>query len=465
MSFIHRYFCLDEHRTTLGTEVRAGVTTFMAMAYIIFTNPAILSAAGVPFNGAIVATCVVAGLITILMGIATNYPLCLAAGMGLNAIVAFTIVLGMGQTWQTAMGVIVVEGLLVLLLSATALRQAMMEAIPAGLKHAIAVAIGLFVTFIGLQEGGLVAAHPATLVTFGDFRHPVALLALFGLLITGALVVRRVRGALLVGILVTAALGMLPIWHLPAGVGAPGTAAASAARWGALIPLPARVVDLPRDWSTFFAFDVRSALNLALLPVIFGCLMTDFFDTVGSAIAVGAKAGFLDEHGRIPKVRRLLVIDALGAVAGGAAGSSSNTSYIESAAGASEGGRTGLTAVVCGLLFLAAMFLTPLVAIIGGGVQVAPNVVKHPVTAAALITVGFLMMDSIRLIRWDVPGEGLPAFLVLVTMPFTFSISHGIGAGFVAYAVWHLVTGQARQVRPLMWVAAGLFVVVFAINR
>lgn len=464
---LERLFRLRDNGTTIGTEVRAGVTTFMAMAYIIFTNPAILAAGGVPFSGAVVATCIAAGVVTIMMGLATNYPMCLAAGMGLNAIVAFNIVLGMGKSWQIAMGVVVLEGLIVLILSAMTIRQAVMDAIPNPLKHAIAVAIGIFITFIGLQEGNLLEANPATMVTFGDFSHPVALLAMLGLLVTGWMVVKGVRGALLLGICITALAGMLPIWHLPAGIGAPAELLAGLgkeSRWAPLIPLPSKILQIPSDkasWSTFFAFDLKGAITIQLLPVAFAFFMTDFFDTMGTAIGVGAKAGYLDAQGRIPKIRPLLVVDSLGAVIGGAFGCSSNTCYIESTAGVAEGGRTGLTAVVCGLFFLLAVLFTPLIAVVGGGVQVAPMTVRHPVTAAALIIVGFLMMESIAHIDWKKADEALPAFLVIVTMPLTFSITHGVGMGFITYTVWKALTGRAREVKPFLWIVSILFVLVF----
>lgn len=465
MAGLEQIFHLQEKDTTVGTEVRAGLTTFMAMAYIIFANPAILAAGGVPFQGAVVATCVAAGLVTLLMGLATNYPMCLAAGMGLNAVVAFTIVLGLGQTWQAAMGVVVLEGLVVLVLSATALRQAVMDAIPTSLKHAIAAGIGFFLTFIGLQDGNFLSASPATLVTFGDFTHPVAVLSILGLLITGWLLARRTRGAILIGIVATAVLGMQPIWHLPAGSGTPADVAAglaAQARWGPLISLPHRVFDLPRDWSTFFQFNLKAAFSLTLLPVTFAFFMTDFFDTMGTAIGVGAKAGYLDKKGRIPRIRELLIVDSLGAVIGGAFGCSSNTCYIESTAGVAEGGRSGLTAVVCGLLFLVALFFTPLIAVVGGGVQVAPDTVRHPVTSAALIIVGFLMMTSVLEIEWTKIEEALPSFLTMVIMPLTFSITHGIGAGFVSYVAWKALTGRAREIRPFLWIVALLFLPVFA---
>jgi adenine/guanine/hypoxanthine permease len=458
------FFELRERDTSVGTEVRAGLTTFMAMAYIVFTNPAILANAGVPFPGAVVATCLTAGLVTILMGLVTNYPMCLAAGMGLNAVVAFTVVIGMKQTWQVAMGIVVLEGLVVLVLSATAFRESVMDAIPQSLKHAIAVGIGLFISFIGLQEANLLAPHPATLVTYGSFTHPVAVLGIAGVIITGVLVCLRVRGALLLGILATAVLGMIPMWHLPAGVGTPVEVKAGAAaslRWAALVPLPGVLLQVPTDWSTFFKFDLRGALSPALLPLAFVFLMTDFFDTMGTAIAIGAKAGYLDANGRIPRIRRLLVVDSLGAILGGAFGCSSNTCYVESSAGVAEGGRTGLTSIICGTLFLLAMFFTPVIAVVGGGVEIAPNVVRHPVTAAALIIVGFMMMESVLHIDWSNPGEGLPAFVVLIMTPLTFSITHGIGAGFITYVIWSALSGRAREIRPFLWFVAALFVLVY----
>jgi AGZA family xanthine/uracil permease-like MFS transporter len=464
MKRLEQYFRLKERGSTPATEMRAGITTFMAMAYIIFTNPAILSSAKVPVNSAITATCLAAGISTILMGIVTNYPMCLAAGIGLNAVVAFTIVIGLNQTWQTAMGVIVLEGLIVLGFSATAMRQSVMEAIPDSLKQAIAVAIGLFITFIGLQEGGFIVAHPATLVTFGDFTQPVCLLSSIGLLITGTLLIRRARGALLTGIIATALLGMLPIWHLTPGLASAGSEAAgrnSIEAWGPIVRIPQSLVAVPHDFSTMFAFDLRGAAKLALLPLVFACLMTDFFDTMGTAIAVGARAGLLDKQGRMPRIKSLLVVDSLAAIIGGAFGCSSNTCFIESTTGIAEGGRTGLTAITCGILFLLATFCTPLIAVVGAGVEISPHVVKHPVTAAALICVGFLMMEGIYEINWREPGEGLPAFLTLVVMPFTFSITHGIGAGIVSYALWKLLAGKAREVPALMWPITGLFLLVF----
>lgn len=453
MQLFERHFLLSERRTNVKTEVRAGITTFMAMAYIIFANPAILSAAGIPFNAAVVATCFCAGIVTIAMGLVTNYPMCLAAGMGINAVVAYTLVSSMGVSWQTAMGVVVLEGLVILALSASTIREAIMDAIPPALKQAIAGGIGLFITFIGLQNGNFIKVSPATMLTVEDFRNPVTLLSVIGFMIPAVLLVSRVTGALLIGIVGTAVIGMLPIWTVP------GTEAGAGR--GSLLAVPTEFVQWPSDWSTFFQFDLRGALRWELLPVAFALLMTDFFDTLGTAVAITGKAGLLDEDGRIPRLRSLLIVDSLAAVAGGTAGCSSNTCYVESAAGVAEGGRTGLTAVVCGGLFLAALFFVPFVAVVGGGVEVAPGVLKNPVTAGSLIIVGFLMMDSIRHIHWDDIEQSLPAFVILAFTPFTFSITHGIGAGVISYVVLLALRGRARKVSPLLWITAALFAIVF----
>jgi AGZA family xanthine/uracil permease-like MFS transporter len=293
------------------------------------------------------------------MGFVTNYPLALAPGMGINAVVAFTIVGSLGYSWQIAMGVICIEGLIVLILSLSQLRRMVMEAIPLPIKHAIGIAIGVFIAFIGLVQGGIVVKNPATIVALGTLRSKESVLTIVGLIITMVLVTKRVRGAILIGILASALIGMTPLFKL--------------------IPYPERIVSLPRDFSTFFALDVKGALNLALAPLIFSLFMTDFFDTMGTAIGIGRKAGFLD-------------VDSLGAVAGGLFGCSSITCYIESASGVTEGGRSGLSVLITSLLFFLALFLTPLISVIGGGVKIAEGVYRYPVTAPALIIVGFFMV-------------------------------------------------------------------------
>jgi AGZA family xanthine/uracil permease-like MFS transporter len=471
MNLLNRYFRLEELGTNVRTEVIAGITTFMTMAYIVFVNPAILSAGGVPFEGAVVATCIASGLITILMGLFTNYPLALACGMGLNAMVSYTIVLSMGETWQVGMGVIVVEGLLVLILSMTNLRTIIMEAIPQSLKYAIGVAIGLFIALIGLKDAGIIVFDQATLLKLGDLTSGATLLALVGLLITAVLVALRVPGALLIGILATAVIAAFPPFHI--------------------VERPESIFALPRDFSTMFRFDAIGALKIALIPVIFAFFMTDFFDTMGTAIGIGKQAGFLDSRGNIPRLKQLLVVDSLGAVTGGVLGCSSVTSYIESAAGVSSGGRSGLTVVVTGLLFFVALFFTPIIAIVGGGYEVMQEFViagervlsangkvlieqlgaggckilkpgyLYPITAPALIIVGFLMFKVITEINFAKIEEGLPAFLVILVMPLTLNISYGIGFGFISFSLIKLLIGKGREVHPLMYVVSLLFALCF----
>ena len=442
------FFGFSERGTNLRTELIAGLTTFMTMAYIIFVNPAILGTegTGLPLSGVFFATCVAAAVASIAMGLVANFPLALASGLGLNAVVAFTLILGLGLTWQEAMAVVVVEGLLVTVLVLTNLREAVLNAIPTSLKFAIAVGIGLFIAFIGLKNGGLVVQDPATYLKLGDLTQAPVLLATFGLIVTLALVARGLRGGILIGILVTGAVGM-------------------AFR---ILPLPDGIVDFRFDTSTIGGgvLAVPQVLQVSLIPVIFALFMTDFFDTMGTMIAVGQEGKLLDEDGRVPQAKRVLLVDSLAAGLGGAAGASSVTSYIESGSGVAEGGRTGLTSVVVGLLFLVALPFSPLVSVFGGSVPIpgpeeGQQIFVSPVTAPALIVVGFLMMTAVRLIPWDRYDEAIPAFLTILTLPLTFNISYGIGFGFISYVLIKLARGRPREVHPLLYVAASLFAVAF----
>lgn len=426
-------FRLKENRTTWGREAAAGAVTFMAMAYIIFVNPSVLAAAmGQDLVPALaVATCVGAGLVTILMGLASNYPLALAPGMGLNAFLAFGVILGMKVSWQAAMGVVFIEGAVITVLVLTNIREGVMNAIPLDLKRAIGVGIGLLIALIGLQNAKLVVASPATMVAFGRIGAE-SLVAVFGLAATAFLLVKRVKGAFLIGILLATATAVIAgLVRLPATLAAPVTAA---------------------HFRTFFALDIAGALRLGLLGTIFAFLVTDFFDTMGTVVAVGEQAGFMDAEGRVPRLKRVLLVDSLGAVCGGLFGCSSVTCYVESAAGVGEGGRTGLSSVVAGALFLLAVFFTPIVAI-----------VPAYATAPALILVGFLLISGVRAIRWDEITTGLPAFLTMVMIPFTFSISKGIGIGFIAFVLLKLLAGKWREIHPLMAAVAALFVVDFVL--
>ena len=443
------FFGFAERGTNLRTEVIAGLTTFMTMAYIIFVNPAILGTqgTGLPISGVFFATCVAAALASIAMGVFANYPVALASGLGLNAIVAFTLILGLGLSWQQAMAVVVLEGVLVTILVLSNLREAVMNAIPMSLKFAIAVGIGLFIAFIGLKNAGIVVQNPETYLALDDFTKGPVLLAAFGLILTLALVAREIRGGILAGIIITGVVGMV---------------------FG-IVPLPQGIVDFKFDTSTIGGgvLAVPEVLRLSLVPVIFALFMTDFFDTMGTVIAVGEEGRLLDEEGRPPRLKRILLVDALAAVGGGALGASSVTSYIESGSGVAEGGRTGMASVVVGLLFLLALPFSPLISVFGGSVPIpgpeggSEQIFVSPVTAPALVVVGFLMMTTVRLIPWDRFDEAIPAFLTILTLPLTFNISYGIGFGFISYVLIKLARGRPREVHPLLYVVAVLFALAF----
>jgi AGZA family xanthine/uracil permease-like MFS transporter len=424
------------------------------MAYIIFVNPAILSFAGIPplagqgpsFAATQAATCLVAGVMTIAMGVATNYPLAIASGMGINAVVAFQLVAALKLPWTAAMGVVLLEGLAITVLVLTGFREAIMHAIPVSLKRAIGVGIGLFILFIGLVAAGIVKPGPPGVpVTLGDLTAAPVAVALFGLLLTLWLTARRWSGALLVGILVSTALAI----------------AVNAATGGRAFPVPgqavwpAALVALP-DFSslgTGFDFSVFARLGLiTALVTIFSLMLSDFFDTMGTVIGIGGEARWLTADGRLPRLNRVLLVDSLGAVAGGAAGASSATTYIESAAGVAAGARTGLASVVTGAGFLLALFLAPVA-----------GVVPAQATAPALIVVGYLMSRVVREIPFDDFEEGFPALLTLTMMAFTYSITNGIGAGFVSYCFIKLVRGRGGEVAPMMYAAALAFVIYFAL--
>ena len=452
---LERWFQLRARSTDVGTEVRAGLTTFMVMAYIIFVNPIILGYVGVPglqgkglpFAATLTVTCLTAGVMSIAMGVWTNYPFALAPGMGLNAVVAFELVAGRGLSWPQAMTIVFLEGVVITILVLTRFREAMLEAVPLGLKRAIGVGIGLFIAFIGFFTAGFVvkpaaSALPVGLAPLGGLPMAVFLV---GFVLTAWWMARRVRGALLLGILATTVIaialnGLVAGWK---GFATPGAA-----------QLPVALVQAP-DFSTFGRLDFGVAARLGLLTTVlvtFSIMLSDFFDTMGTIIGVGGKGGFLDRDGRLPRADRVLLVDSLGAVLGGVANSSSNTTYIESAAGVTEGGRTGLGAVVTGGLFLVAMWLSPLA-----------SVIPAQATAPALIIVGFYMMSVVREIAWDDYEESIPAFATMLVMPFTWSITNGIGAGFVTYVAIKLLSGRGRRVHWMLYLAAAAFVLYFAV--
>ena len=460
------YFRITERGSTVRTEVIAGLTTFMTMAYILFLNPAILSVpdrTGYTLDPAAVltVTALAAGLTTIAMGAFANYPFAIAAGLGLNGVVAFQLVAGNQLTWPEAMGVVVTEGIIIFILVLTKFRQAVMNAVPLPLKHAIAVGIGLFIALIGFVDAQFVTdtgfaadalppagepqLPPVGLGSAGELRGwPIAIFVI-GLLLMMYLYSRRVRGALLIGILGTTALAVVvnEVFLEGAGFG-------TKANYGRVAELPgADNFSLIGDFS--FGYVAEMGFIAAVLAV-FTLMLADFFDTMGTAVGLGREAGLLDERGQLPNVDRVLLVDSAAAAIGGGFSASSNTTYIESASGIAEGGRTGLTAVVCGVLFLLAILLSPLAAVI-------------PLQAAApaLVIVGFLMMSAVREIAWDDVEVSIPAFLTIVVMPFTYSITNGIGAGFVAYVFLKASRGRAAEVRPMMWIAAAAFVVYFGI--
>jgi len=452
---LERWFGFTERRTDLATEVRAGVTTFMVMAYIIFVNPIVLGYAGVPglegkglpFAPTLTVTCLTAGVLSIAMGLASNYPFALAPGMGLNAVVAFELVAGRGLTWPQAMTIVFLEGAVITLLVLTRFRQAMLDAVPLGLKRAISVGIGLFIAFIGFFTAGFVVKPDKSPlpVGLGHFDTLPAVVFLFGFVLTAWLMARRMRGALLLGILITTALAIALNGALAGFKGFPTPGAAT---------LPQALVQAP-DFSTFGRLDFGVLARLGVVTAVlvtFSIMLSDFFDTMGTIIGVGGKGGFLDAHGRLPRSDRVLLVDSLGAAAGGLANASSNTTYIESAAGVAEGGRTGLVPVVTGLLFLGAMWLSPLA-----------SVIPAQATAPALVIVGFYMMGVARDIPWDDYEEAIPAFVTMLVMPFTWSITNGIGAGFVTFAAIKLLSGQGRRVHWMVYAASLAFVVYFAL--
>ncbi|MET1124148.1 MAG: NCS2 family permease [Archaeoglobaceae archaeon] len=441
------YFEFEKYGTDLRREFLAGLTTFMTMAYIIFVNPAILSDAigkeAIP--SLVTATALSAGIATIIMGLYAKKPFALAPGMGLNAYFTYGVCLGMGYDWRVALAAVFVEGIIFIILSVTKVRTAVINAIPNSQKYAIGAGIGLFLTLIGLKSAGFVTAsvtnpeasvpgllNPAdwlpTLNT-AFFTKPDFWLALLGVLIAAALMVRRIPGALLISIIVTTVLAV--------AIG--------------IAPKPEKLVSLPVLEHTFLQLDFVGLINVGAIGVIFAFFMVDFFDTLGTVTGLSAKAGFIDEEGRIPDSEKILLTDAFGTTVGAILGTSTVTTYIESAAGIEEGGRTGMVALVVGALFL----------IVGLFVSPIAEIIPSCATAPALILVGFLMMSVIRNIEFDDVTEALPAFFVIATIPFTYSIADGIGVGFISYCALKLFAGRAREVHPLLWILAAVFAVYF----
>jgi AGZA family xanthine/uracil permease-like MFS transporter len=427
-SALERYFEFARLETNWRTEILAGLTTFVTMAYIIFVNPSILSETGMPFAAVTAATCLAAALGCFLMGALARYPVALAPGMGLNAYFTFAVVKGMGVPWPAALGAVFISGILFLILTAAGVRQMIVEAIPRELYAAVAVGIGLFIAFIGFRNAGIVVADPATLVGLGNLRAPGTVLALFGLLLTGALMIWRVKGAMLLGVVGTTLVGMLT------GV----------VKWA---PQPYSVTAIS---ATFLKLDVSAALKLGLLEIIFVFLFVDLFDNIGTLVAVGKRAKLFDADGKIPRLNAILTSDALATTAGSLLGTSTVVSYIESAAGVVAGGRSGVTAIVTGLLFVVALFVAPVA-----------GVIPVQATAPALILVGALMLAPAGEIKWSDPLQAIPAFLTMTAIPLTFSIANGLAFGFVSSTILKLAAGKGRSVHWLVYVLAALCIARF----
>jgi len=426
---LDRFFGLSAAGTTVRTEVIAGLTTFVTMAYIIAVNPSILAQAGMDKGAVITATILASALSTLVMGLFANWPFALAPGMGLNSFFTFTLCVSMGLPWQTALGCVFISGVLALIVTLTGLRELMIKAIPASLKHAVSAGIGFFIMLIGLKNAGIILPNEATLVALGDLTAPGPLLAIIGLVITGALVALQVPGAILIGIAVTTAIGV------PLG----------------LTPLPDGIVSMPPSLApTFLQLDLAGALQLSMFTIIFSMFFADLFDTIGTFVGVAGKAGLLEEDGSLKGSSRALVCDSLGTIIGALLGTSNTTTYVESAAGVAAGGRTGLTAVVTALLFLLAAFFSPLVAVIPG-----------EATAPALIIVGILMASPILQIDLNDFAEALPAIITALMMPFTFSIATGLALGFISYVVLNVLIGRAKKVHWMMYILALFFLYYF----
>jgi AGZA family xanthine/uracil permease-like MFS transporter len=450
---LEKLFHLQERKTNVQTEIMAGLTTFMTMAYILFVNPSILGAAGMDKNAVLLATAIGAALVTIMMGLFVNYPIALAPGMGLNAFYAFTVIIGMGVRWQVALGAVFISGIVFILLTVTKIRQLLVEAMPYTLKRAITVGIGLFITVIGLKISGIMSIRlsliPSTLakivaakgngtplyfesiIEMGKLADKEVLLAIFGLILIAVLMVRNIKGSMLIGILATTVVGIfMGVVKIPAGF------------------TPVSIPDFSRN--AFFALDIRGALSMGLTTIIFTFTFVELFDTMGTLVGTASKAGLMDKDGKIENIGRAMAVDAAGVSLGALLGTSTITAFVESAAGVGAGGKTGLTAVVCGILFLIALFFTPIVALI-----------PDAATAPALIIVGVLMMEGIRHIDFDDFTEAMPAFMTIVMMPFTYSIANGISFGLVLYPLLKLLSGRRREVHWVVYVLAALVIARF----
>ncbi len=427
---LDQYFKLTENGTSVRTEIIAGVTTFLTLAYIMFVNPSILAETGMDHGAVFVATCLAAAVGTMIMGVVANYPVAVAPGMGLNAYFAFGVVLGMGHSWQVGLGAVFLSGIIFVVLSILPVREWIINAIPDSMKRAISAGIGLFLAIIALKNAGWVVDHPATLVTLGDVSAPPALLSAAGFVLIAVLFARRIPGAIIIAILLVTGIGI----------------ALGVTPSGGIISMP------PSLAPTFMQMDIVGALNIGLISIIFAFLFVDLFDTAGTLVGLAHRGNLLDANGKLPRLRRALLADSSATVVGAALGTSTTTSYIESASGINAGGRTGLTAVVIALLFLISLFLSPLAAII-----------PAYATAPALLFVACVMTRGLSELDWEDVTEVVPAVITAISMPLTFSIATGLGLGFISYAAIKLFSGRTREVPIAVYVIAAAFILKFSL--
>ncbi|HQA60893.1 MAG TPA: NCS2 family permease, partial [Tepidanaerobacteraceae bacterium] len=419
-SGLEGFFALSENGTNVKTEILAGLTTFVTMAYILFVNPLILADAGMDRGAVFMATALAAAISTLFMGLYANYPFALAPGMGLNAFFAYVMVGSMGLSWQTALGAVFLSGIIAVIVTLTGLRELLIRAIPISMKHAVGAGIGLFIAFIGLVNSGIVVANEATLVDLGDFTQPGTLLATIGLIIMAVLVAKGIKGGILISIVITSIVG------IPMGI----------------TQIPSSIISTPPSLAPgLLKLDLAGALKFSMFPVIFSLFFADLFDTIGTFVGVASRTGMIDEHGNLKRGNKALFADSLGTVVGSLLGTSNTTTYVESAAGVSVGGRTGLTAVVVSLMFVASVILSP-IALAVPGEAVAP----------ALIMVGVFMASSLNEIDFSDISEAFPAFITAIAMPMTYSISYGLALGFVAYTAIKFLTGKGKEIHWLMYI-------------
>jgi adenine/guanine/hypoxanthine permease len=431
---IDRFFLLTQNGTDIPTEVRAGLATFLTASYIIFVQPAVLSETGMDFGAVMTATCLSAALGSLIMGLWANYPIALAPGMGLNFYFTYTIVLGQGISWEKALGAVFCSGLILIVLTLLRVRELILNQIPDFLKSGIAAGIGLFIAFIGFVQGGLVVENPETLVKLGNLKSLPVIFTLLGLMLIAVLLQKKVKGAILIGMLVLTLLG------LPLGL----------VSYHGLVSMP------PTMGPTLLQMDVLGALDLGLVTVILVFVFVDLFDTAGTLVGISQQAGLL-KQGKLPRATRAFLPDAVATTAGAAMGTSTVVCYIESSTGVAEGGRTGLTAIVVAILFLLALFFFPLAQMIGGGFALETGRTLYPITAPVLIIVGCLMASNLTQIDWNKWDEALPAFLVFVGMPLTYSIADGMALGFITYPILKIFCGKIKEVHPIMILIAVLF--------